>query len=1065
MYVSQKLAEWCKRFMLSVFVLALVSGTLMAQNIRVSGKVIDKTGQPLMGVSVLIEGTRTGVATELDGTYKIEVPANAVLQFSAIGMENLKESVNNRTVINLTMQESTVFLDELVVTALGIKKEKKALGYAVQDIKGAEILKNKTSNVVNSLSGKIAGVNVTQSSGAAGTGASILIRGGTSLERDNQPLFVVDGIIYDNSTPIGGNSGFDGAVRTATTNSNRIMDINPEDVENMSILKGPAAAALYGSKAAAGVVIITTKKGQEGTVRVDFSTKFASSWVNKFPEQQNKYGRGYYEQNGMYNDFSTQSWGKPFTASDKIYNNIENFFQNGNVVDNSLSVSGGSKSGSFYLSASRFDQTGIVPSTGYDKTTFRFNGDQKYGKLTIGANVSYSIANTDKTLTSGGLWGSGGTGTMNSVYRWARSEDMSKYLNEDGTKYRMFEGKQVLADDVENPYWILNRNVLTDQTNRFTGAINANYKVADWFSVDYRLGYDNYLTNNYTFIAPGGAVKETFQNGKLSDSDYMYDYLSSNLMLNFHKTFGDWDLNLLLGQSIEDTKTRTERRNGYNFATEGFYSYENIAAGDKFFQSLKSQRRLMGVYGEFRAAYKNIAYLTVTSRNDWTSTLPVQNRSYFYPSVSGSFVFTELLPKNDILSFGKIRASWARVGKDTDPYVTATTLWSPRQFLAGVGTGNSWTRGNPYLLPEISESYEFGVEMRFFNGRLGVDYTYYNNQSKDQITTPRLSQTTGYILLSTNVGKITNKGMELSITGKPIDTKDFKWDMTLNLAGNRGRVSGLLTGQNVLYVTDVQIGNAKAASFNNGLFMGISGSAWYRDPSGNVILDANTGLPTSAGSSGAILQIGNREPTLSGGLNNSLQYKNWNLSFLLDLRLGGDIYNGTDYWMTSNGMSLRSQDRESLTITGVYDTGTKEADGITKIYAPKTVTYEAGKIYDIKSGSTTIKQSGEYLIRSYWTNAYMNESANFMTKTNWLRLRSISLSYNLPENIIKRQNIIKGASATLSGTNLWLLTNYKGMDPETSAAGSGVTGSSSVGMDYCGVPATAGFSVGINLTF
>jgi hypothetical protein len=304
--------------------------------------------------------------------------------------------------------------------------------------------------------------------------------------------------------------------------------------------------------------------------------------------------------------------------------------------------------------------------------------------------------------------------------------------------------------------------------------------------------------------------------------------------------------------------------------------------------------------------------------------------------------------------------------------------------------------------------------------------------------------------------------MELSISGKPIETKDFSWDMALNVAGNRGRVSGLLTGQNVLYVTDVQIGNAKAASFNNGLFMGISGSEWNRDKDGNVILDVNTGMPTSSGLT--TLQIGNREPTLSGGFNNSLQYKNWNLSFLLDFRLGGDIYNGTDYWMTSQGMSLRSQDRESLTINGVVDSGTKDANGAV-IYTPKTFTYEAGKIYDIKSGTKIIQQSGEYLIRNYWTSSYANESANYMTNTNILRLRSISLSYNLPENIIKRQHIIKGASATLTGTNLFLLTNYKGMDPETSAAGSGVTGSSSVGMDYCGVPATAGFSVGINLTF
>jgi len=1040
MYVSQKLTEECKRFMLSVFALVLISGTLVAQNIRVTGKVTDKTGQPAIGVSVLIEGTRTVVATDLDGAYAIEAPANAVLLFSAIGMENQRVPVNNRPVINLTMSESSVFLEELVVTALGIKKEKKALGYAVQDIKSDELLKNKSSNVINSLSGKIAGVSITQSGGSAGAGSQIIIRGGTSLERDNQPLFVVDGIIYDNSTPIGGNSGFDGAQRVSTTFGNRVMDINPEDVENMSVLKGPAATALYGSRAAAGVVLITTKKGQEGAVQVNFSTKYATSWVNRFPEQQSTYKRGYYNSAGVFSDYTTQSWGDKFASGDKMYNNIEDFFENSTILDNSIGVSGGTKNGSFYLSASRFDQTGIVPATGFDKTTFRFNGDQKYGKLTVGANVAYSTANTDKTLTSAGLWDAGGNGAMTAVYGWARSEDMKHYLNDDGTKYRMFEGLQALSSDVENPYWIVNKNKLTDKTNRLTGAVNASFKVAEWFDISYRLGLDTYTKYDYTLIAPGGAVLETFQKGRLSESDMNYEYLSSNLMLNFKKTFGDWGFNLLVGQSIEDTKSSNQRRTGYNFITQGVYSFENIASSSKFLQSLHSQRRLMGVYGEFRASYKNYAYLTVTGRNDWTSTLPIANRSYFYPSVSGSFVFSELIPKNDILSFAKIRASWARVGKDTDPYVTSTTLWAPRTFLGGIGVGNSWQRGNPYLVPEITESVEAGLEMRFLNGRVGFDFTYYSNNSMDQIVTPRLSQTTGYILLSSNVGNVLNKGMELSVNAIPFQTKDFKWDLTLNLSGNRGRVEHLLTGQEVMYVTDVQVGSVKAASFNNGNFMAISGTQWSRDWAGKVILDWTTGMPTS--NNLATNLVGNREPTFAGGLNNSLQYKNFNLSFLLDIRVGGDIYNGTDYYMTAAGMSQKSLDRTSITITGVAKN-------------PATGLFE-DKTYTI---------TDKYKIQQYWQSKYTLESANYMTNTNWLRLRSLSLSYNLPESIIKKQNIIKGLSVTLAGTNLWLWTNYKGMDPETSTAGSGVTGSGSSGIDYCNVPSTAGFSLGLNLTF
>ncbi len=1057
MCVSATLNGWCKKLTLAVITLVLIAGTVVAQNVRVTGKVVDKNGEPLMGVSIMLDGTKTGTASELDGTYVIEVPSNGVLVFSAIGMETKKENVNGRKVINVTLGESTVILDELVVTALGIKKEKKALGYAVQDLKGEEILKTKTSNVINSLSGKIAGVNITQSGGSAGAGAQIIIRGGTSLERDNQPLFVVDGIIYDNSTPIGGNSGFDGATRSSTTFGNRVMDINPEDIENMSVLKGPAATALYGSRAAAGVILITTKKGKEGTVQVNFNSKFTTSWVNRLPEQQDMYKRGYYNKAGIFSDYTTQSWGDKFASNEQIYDNIGDFFQNSSVLDNSFSVSGGNKNGTFYLSASRFDQTGIVPETGFDKTTFRFNGDQKFGKFTVGANVAYSIANTDKTLTSSGLWGAGGNGAMSAVYGWSRSDDMSKYLNEDGSKYRMFEGLQPLEDDVENPYWIINKNRLKDRTNRLTGSVNATFLATDWFDISYRYGYDTYTKNDYTLIAPGGAIRETYQKGKLSETDLVYEYISSNLMMNFKKKISDFDFNLLLGQSIETTKTSVNRRNGYNFITEGVYSFENISNSDKFFQSLHSKKRLMGVFGEFRASYKSIAYLTITGRNDWTSTLPKENRSYFYPSISGSFVFTELLPENDILSFGKVRASWARVGKDTDPYATSTQLWAPREFLAGVGVANSWQRGNPYLIPEITESTEFGIEMRFLNGRLGFDYTYYTNDSKNQIVTPRLSQATGYILLSTNVGNVLNKGMELSINAIPIQSKNFNWDLTLNLSANRGTVKNLLTGQDVLYVTDAQFGNAKAASFNNGKFMGISGSQWSRDELGNVILDWNTGMPTSDNLTTRYL--GNREPTFAGGLTNNLRYKNWTMSMLLDIRVGGDVFNGTDAYMTAAGMSKRSMDRETLTISGV------SKNPATGALEPKSVTYEADQTYNIVASGGVQQRYGADIIREYWQVYFPLETSNYITKTNWLRLRSLSLSYNLPESIIKRQNIIKALSVTMTGTNLWMWTNYKGMDPETSAAGAGVVGSSSAGMDYCGVPATAGFSVGINLTF
>ena len=1050
-------AIWWKRVMFSAFMLLLVSGTLIAQNIRISGKVTDETGLAVPGVTVLVEGTTTGVATDNDGTYSIDVPANAVLLFSAIGMEPQRIPVNNRTVINVVLAESSIAVEEVVVTALGIEKERKALGYAVQDLKSDEILKNKQTNVINSLAGKVAGVNITQSSGSAGAGSTIIIRGGNSASesRDNQPLFVVDGIIYDNSTVNSGNSGTDGVTKVNTSFSNRVMDINPDDIESMSILKGAAASALYGSRAADGVVIITTKKGTEGPVKVDFSSKYSYSWTGILPELQGVYGRGYYNQAGVFSDYTTSSWGNPITGT--VYDNVGTFFQGGNVFDNSLGISGGSKNNSFYLSASNFNQTGVVPSTAYDKTTFRFNGEQKYGILTVGANAAYSVTNTLKTLTTAGLYNGGGNGTMTATYGWARSDDMTHYLNEDGTKYRMFEGLQELASDVENPYWIINKNELTDKVNRFTGGINASVDVAEWFNILYRVGYDTYNSGAYTYIAPGGAVLEKYQGGRLSKSSSDYAFITSNLMLNFNKKISDFDLNLLLGHTVESTSRVRRTFWGYGFSTAGTISFANIVDDQKFFTEGNVKKRLIGAFGEFRASYKSIAYLTVTGRNDWSSTLPVANRSYFYPSVSGSLVFTELLPKNDILSFGKIRASWAQVGKDADAYATNTYLWAP-VIVSGdlIGIGNSWTGGSPNLVPEIQTSTEFGAELHFLQGRLGFDFTYYNSITKNQLASPRLCQSTGYIFLTLNSGSVTNKGMELSINATPVKTNDLTWDVTLNLSGNRGTLGDFLPGVGLFYVTDVQIGGVKAASVpNGGSFLGLTGDYWMREkdgdgneiPDGRYQVDEATGLyaPTNVTTN----VIGNREPKFIGGLNNNIRYKDFNLSFLFDIRNGGDIYNGTEYYLTVMGLSMRTLDRESVTVSGVSKT-TGE---------PVSYTYEAGQTYIVNGAS----RSGEYMIQQYWSN-YASNAYNFMTSTNWLRLRSLSLSYDFT-NLIGNNKYIKGLSASVAGYNLLLWTNYEGMDPEVSVSGSGTGGSGSMGIDYCGVPATRNVTFGLNVTF
>ncbi|WP_370520893.1 SusC/RagA family TonB-linked outer membrane protein [Bacteroides sp. 214] len=1039
-----------------------VANTLQ-QSKSITGKVVDAQGEPIIGASVLVKGTSNGAITNLDGVFNLNaVQSGSTLIVSFVGYTPKEVAIGAANSYNIILVEDTQILEEVVITAMGIKKEKKALGYAMEDVKSEELMKIKTANPISSLSGKIAGVNVTQSSGAAGSGAQIILRGGTSGSegKDNQPLFVVDGVIYDNSSSVVGNSAFDGSTRSATTTSNRVMDINPEDIESMSILKGPAAASLYGSRAANGVILITTKKGKEGVVEININSRFTSSWVKNLPKTQKQYTRGFmddqYDANKNYigtefNDYAYTSWGEKSNA--KTYDNIGNFFEHGNIFDESVSVSGGTKTGSFYLSGSYYDQAGVVPETGYNKYAFRFNGEQKVGIFTFNASAAFSDAHTDKTLTGAGLYGSSGNGALFGVYNWSPFDDMKHYLNEDGSRYRMFGDRLDPWDERDNPYWVVNKNRMYDDTDRFTGTIGIKADIAKWWFVSYKVGLDQYTQTASNRLAAGGVLKQVWQKGMMSDNTMRFRYMSHDFMSNMSKRFGDFDLNLLLGSTFDETKTDRNYMMAYNFSVPDFFSYANAPQAHKQFSHAATKKRLVGLFGEFRASWKNMLYLTVTGRNDWTSTLPIEHRSYFYPSVSGAFVFTELFQKmgwmsDSILNFGKIRASWAKVGKDTGVYETATALWPVGEYLGGViGVGNSWTRGNPYLKPEMTKSTEIGFELSFLNNRLHVDYAYYTNDSYNQILSPRGPQSTGYIFCSINAGNVYNKGMELTISGTPIQTKDFTWDVGFNMAGNRGTLDGLPDGMEVMYVTDVQYAGAQAASFNGGNFMAIAGTQWKRNDDGQVILDGN-GMPTYVS---ALSSVGNRESKFTGGLNNTLSWKGFTFNMLWEFRVGGDVINGTKYSMDASGVSKFSGDfrNEPLTVTGVDANGNAV-----------TNTWEANKTYVFNG----VEKSGYNIIKDYYQNYYPKETKNYITKVNSLRLRTVSLAYQLPSDLLRKTGFIKRASVSVTASNLMLFTNYDG-DPEVAAAGAGVGGSSSVGFDYCGVPATSSMSFGLNLTF
>jgi TonB-linked SusC/RagA family outer membrane protein len=1029
-----------------------------AQVKTVTGKVTGSDNAPLAGATVTIKGTSNSTQTDVDGQFTIKAAKGDVLVISNVGYEDFSATIGNGATVTAKLTASDNALGEVVVTAMGIKKERKALGYSVSDLSAAELMKNKNTNIVNSIAGKVPGVNITQFSGSAGAGASITIRGGTSTSdsRQNQPLFVIDGIIYDNSTSVTGNSGTDGLTRSNTTFSNRIMDINPEDVESMSVLKGAAAAALYGSRAADGVIIITTKKGADGRLTVNFASKISSSGADKLPGVQNEFGPGSLSSNGVLNTASYSSWGPKIPADSAKYDNIGNFFRHGIVYDNNVNVSGGNKNGSFFLSGSNFKQTGIVPNTDYDKTTFRFNGEQRYGRLSVGANVAYSVADIDRTLTTAGLYGSG-VGSMQALYTFPLTYNIKNYQNPDGSQHRIYAGTIPLESDIDNPYWIINKDKLTSETKRITGGVNASYKLTDWWDVVARLGYDQYATNDYTYIAPGSAVSSLYQSGRLSKDQYTYAYTTTTVMTTFHRNFfKDFDAHLMLGTTSENTNIVSQNMWGYQFITAGTISFNNIATTNKFFTDGTTRRRLVGNYGEFGLNYKSIAFLTVTGRNDQSSTLAIQNNSYFYPSVSGSFVFTELLHLNPhILSFGKVRASWARVGKDGNAYATNTYVNPPITIGSFTGVGNQYYAGNPDLKPEIQDSWEVGTEMRFLNGRIDLDYTYYRSQTNNQIGQPRLAQSGGFIFSTLNSGSVINTGMEVALSGKAISRKDFSWDVMLNWSYNKGRLGAFIPGVAYFYPTDAQFGTIKAASIpNGGYFLGMTGQPYLHEldskgteiPNGRYQVDPTTGLYKLNLNNPV---VGNREPDFIGGFNNTFRYRKLSLSFLLDIRKGGDVFNGTEYTLVANGLSKTTllNDRQSVTVNGVLST----------TGAPFSQTYTAGQNYLI--GSTT--WAGSALIQQYWQN-YAANSYNFITSVNWVKLRSLSLTYDF-SGFLKNNKVFKSLSATLVGTNLFTITNYKGMDPEVSAAG-GTGGSGSQGIDYLGVPAVRTFTFGINVS-
>ena len=1017
-----------KILQLSFALLLLFPITMFSQQKTITGSVTSlQGGSALSGVTVRVKGSQNVVLTNQSGAYSINAQVGDILQFTYVGYQDYEQRVSSTiSVLNVTLVVKEQSLEEVVVTAMDIRRTPRELGYSIQKVDGEEIAQTGRTNFINSLQGRVAGLTVGPTNGLPGSSSSIVLRGGTSFDGNNQPLFVIDGIPVDNSTLAEGSLLNDAANR-GSDYGNRIGDIDPNDIESLTVLKGPAATALYGIDAANGAIVITTKKGKRGALNVSYTNNFRFENSTRFPDRQMVYGTG---NNGVSSNTTISHWGA-MIGNQPTYDNVDNFFKTGFLNSHNITLSGGSQLVSTSISLNNLSQDGTVPNTKYDRRSVRMSvGTEISPKLKMNGSANYIYTKNKK-----------GTKGAGSFYYytliWPITADIRNWEDENGERVNLLDQD----DTFDNPFFDLNKNGSTDDTKRLLLNGSISYDVTSWFNLTGRMGYDEYTTNGLTYYDPLSNQSIPNKSNAKAVGGIMLDYvtqyklLNYYLLSNFKKSFGDFNSSLTVGLNIDDRQSRTDSRYGETFSVPGLISINNTDRAKVEAATRGYRRRLVGVFGDFKIDYKNYLFINLTGRNDWSSTLPKDNNSFFYPSASLSFVFTDLMKSNgpSFLNFGKLRFSLAQVGKDAPPHRIDPALTAFTRTGGGFAVG--FFGPNPNIKPETTTSLEFGGEFRFLNSRLSADITYYRVRSKDQIVSPRLSYASGYILQLVNSGVMENKGVEILLTGKPIQKPDFSWNVIANFFLNRNKVISLPGDFPEFYLSDTWMaGNVRAGYVAGESYYSFTGYGFTYDENGQMVIGSN-GYPLRNAS--AFHYIGNREPKFNLGLTNIFQYKSLSLSFLWDWKSGGDILNATDYALTSAGLSPRTLDRgKTYVFDGVDASGNKNTQEVT-------------------------------LTQAYFQSATLgglNEEAFIERDIYWVRLRDINLSYALPSRLFK--NIfIKGIDFNAGVSNLVLITNYSGADPDVNGLNASNRGSGAVGFDYFSLPAPVAFQFGINARF
>jgi TonB-linked SusC/RagA family outer membrane protein len=1017
---------------------------LSAQDRSISGRITSADdGSPIPGVSVLIKGTSSGTVSDIDGKYTINASENSVLIFTSVGMESQEITVGAQTSLDVVMKTSATSLEQVVVTALGIEQDTKGLTYSVAQVKGDEIAETQRNNFLISLQGRVPGLNMTPTSGTPGASTAVVLRGANSIGGNNSPLFVIDGLPVDNRTFNQGGLWTDGPNR-GNDYLNRIADLNPNDIESVTVLKGMEAAALYGLEASGGAIIITTKKGKAGKAKINYDNSFRFDQSYRFLETQKVFGRGL---NGNNETNALRFFGARFPSETKFFNNTENFFQTGKTQNHNLSFEGGSEIVSFRASASYTDQTGVVPTSSMEKFSLRTSATVRFSpKLEATTSFNYIDTKLSKPLR-------GDNGFYTGLYLWPANEDVNNFLNLNGTRRRL------ITDNLEldNPLFSLNKNKNNDRTKRSIINASITYRPLSWLDITARLGSDTYSTLGNFFQHP-----ETNQG--LGRRGFIENYTENSSLLNamllgtITKKFGDFTASLLLGTTVDDRRYEVTSNYGENLFIIDFNSLNNTAPSTRRNKLTITRQRLLSALGSFDLNYKEMVYLKITGRNDWTSTLPLRNNDFFYPSVGLTFVFSELDFFKDrvpFLSIGKVRGTYTEVGKDAPPYRTLPSLVA--QLSTGGGFQLGFFGGNQNLKPERGRGFEIGTELGFFNNRLGFEFNYFKNERAQQIVSQRLSYGTGFIFGLFNGGTFINQGIEIQLKGSPIITKDFKWDVTVNFTRNNVEVESLPAGVAEYYNSDTWLfGNARASAFvpnladfyptlnlaNNRVGAGsataIGGHSYLRNNKGQVLISPATGLPLINTN---FLPIGDRNPDFNVGIINQFQYKDFTLSFLLDIRVGGDVFNGNEMFLFRNGLSTKTVNREEPVIfPGVLQDGRENTDNPTV---------------------NTIQVIPQTRATDYYNG--IPESEYVEKDINWVRLRDITLSYQLPKRILTRTKIFDNASVYVTGTDLFLITNYTGVDPSINGTTATSLGVGAAGFDYGTLAIPRSISFGIRL--